>query len=111
MHRKLINIDYQLTKHPALTGTRKALEACQEGTIQVAKHPSWGVLCLGKLMLFSFSLQLLCDEVLGSFLCCFMKAKSSGNSQAQQEHGRGWMESCPSLCPPAWGHHIPSGSS
>lgn len=34
--RKLISFDYQLTRHPALTATRKAAEPWQEGRIQVA---------------------------------------------------------------------------
>lgn len=35
-HRKLITFDYQLIRHPALTATRKAVETCREGKIQVA---------------------------------------------------------------------------
>lgn len=80
-HRKLINFDYQLTRHPALTATRKAVETCQEGKKSrwhLPKCPWGGVLHLGKLvlsLLFSCSLQLLCDEVLGSFLMLFFEAR------------------------------------
>lgn len=50
--RKLISCDYQLTRHPALTATRKAAEPPQEGRIQVTfpKTALLGVLfwgCLG----------------------------------------------------------------
>lgn len=49
-HRKLINFDYQLTRHPALTATRKAVETCQEGKIQVAfaKTPVLGCAAPGE---------------------------------------------------------------
>lgn len=47
--RKIISSDYQLTRHPALTATRKAAEPRQEGTIQVTfpKAARLGVLFLG----------------------------------------------------------------
>lgn len=49
------------------------------------------MLCLGKLMLFSFSLQLLWDEVLGSFFMLFHEGRVQQEFQAQREHGRaGW---------------------
>lgn len=80
MHRKLINFDYQLTRHPALTAARKVVETCQEGKIQVAfaKTPVLGCAAPGEARAVTalLLLQLLCDEVLGSFFMLFLEARA-----------------------------------
>jgi len=85
--RKLINFDYQLTRHPALTATRKAAEPCREGKIWVAFAE-----VLVPPLLFPFSLQLLCDEVLGPSFMLFLEARAQCEfPSARGAPGGGWV--------------------